>query len=368
MYNRVAKHAVAVAVAAVVAAATVGAAQAQERVRWQMTMGFASTLPALADTAPWVADQLKAMSGGKINLEVFEPGKLVKGTEVYDAVSSGKVDSGYVWAGYEIGKLPSSALFGAVPFGMEPWEFSAWMLEKGGQQMMEDIYASHNIVPLFCGTISPEAAGWFRFPLENVDQVKGLKIRFAGLGGEILQKLGASVTVLPGSELFEALEKGVIDATEFSLPVVDEQLGFQKVVKYYHLPGWHQPSTNQYLYVNKAKWDRLDEAQQAMFRTACIAGVAKSLARAEGTQGAALKRLTEEHGVTAAKVPDDVLVALQKASNEVMADYSARDADFKRVYDSMTAFMDESADWKNLGYLPRDWREKHPELYERASQ
>ncbi|MCA1939616.1 MAG: TRAP transporter substrate-binding protein [Caenispirillum bisanense] len=357
MLKRVTKHAVALGVAGVLTAGLVTGAQAQERVRWQMTMGFPSTLPALADTGPWVAEQLKAMSGNKINLEVFEPGKLVKGTEVFEAVSAGKVDSGYVWAGYEIGKLPASALYGAVPFGMEPAQYAAWMLEKGGQQMMEEIYAPHNIVPLYCGSISPEAAGWFRFPIENLDQIKGLKIRFAGLGGEILQKLGASVTLLPGSELFEALEKGVIDATEFSLPVVDEQLGFYKVVNYYHLPGWHQPSTNQFLYVNKAKWDALAEEQQAMMRTACIAGVAKSIARAEGTQGAALKRLQEEHGAKVVEMPEDVLRALKKASDEVLADYSAKDADFKRVYESMQAFMDENAQWHRMGYLPRDWHQ-----------
>ncbi|WP_404380499.1 TRAP transporter substrate-binding protein [Caenispirillum salinarum] len=363
MLKRVTKHALAIGVAAAVTAGVTAGAQAQDKVRWQMTMGFPSTLPALADTGPWVAEQLDKMSGGNIDLRVFEPGKLVKGTEIYDAVGSGKVDSGYVWAGYEIGKLPAAALYGAVPFGMEPAQFAAWMLEKGGQEMMEEIYAPQNIVPLFCGTISPESAGWFTFPLENLDQVKGLKIRFAGLGGEILQKLGASVTLLPGSELFEALEKGVIDATEFSLPVVDEQLGFYKVAKFYHLPGWHQPSTNQYLYINKKKWDDLDEQTQAMFRTACTAGVAKSIARAEGTQGAALERLQNEHGVEAVEVPEEVLVALKKAANEVMAEYSAKDENFKRVYDSMTEFMDENSQWHRMGYLPRDWRANHPELY-----
>lgn len=363
MLNRVTKHALALGMAGVLTAGVVTGAEAQDRVRWQMAMGFPSTLPALADTGPWVSEQLKAMTDGNIDLRVFEPGKLVKGTEIYDAVSSGKIDSGYVWAGYEIGKLPSAALYGAVPFGMEPAQFTAWMVEKGGQELMEEIYAPHNIVPLFCGTISPESAGWFTFPLESLDQVKGLKIRFAGLGGEILQKLGASVTLLPGSELFEALEKGVIDATEFSLPVVDEQLGFQKVAKYYHLPGWHQPSTNQYLYINKEKWDELSEQQQAMMRTACMAGVARAIGRAEGTQGAALQRLQDE-GVTAVEVPEDVLVALKKASDEVMAEYSAKDENFKRVYDSMTAFMEENAQWHRMGYLPRDWRDEHPELYQ----
>ncbi len=335
--------------------AAVPSADAQERMRWQMTMGFPSTLKALADTAPWVAEQVSVMSDGKMTLQVFEPGKLVKGTEVFEAVSQGKVDSGYVWAGYEMGSVPSAALFGAQPFGLEPAEMAAFMMERGGQQMMEEIYAPHNIVPLFCGTISPEAAGWFRFPIESLDQVKGLKIRFAGLGGEVLQKMGASVVLLSGSELFEALEKGVIDATEFSLPTVDEQLGFYKVAKYYHLPGWHQPSTNQYLYINKGKFDALSAQQQGILRTACSAGVAKSLARAEGLQGAVLKKFQDEHGVTAVRLPEEVLRELKVNTDKVMAEYSAKDADFKRVWDAMSGYMAENQQWRELGYLPRDF-------------
>ncbi len=349
----------AAAVAAVLATTTIAnPAEAQDRVRWQMTMGFPSTLTALADTGPWVADMVNQMSGGSMTLQVFEPGKLVKGTEVFDAVSQGKVDSGYVWAGYEIGKLPASALFGAQPFGLEPMEMMAFMLEHGGQQMMEEIYAEHNIMPLYCGTISPEAAGWFTFPLESLDQVSGMRIRFAGLGGEVMQKMGAEVTLLPGSELFEALEKGVIDATEFSLPTVDEQLGFYKVAKFYHLPGWHQPSTNQYLYINMDKWNGLSEAQQAILRGACTAGVAKSVARAEGLQGAVLTTFIEEHGVTAVQLPEPILMELQEKTDEVMAEFSEKNEDFAKVWNAMKAFKEEHKSWKELGYLPRDWMSK----------
>jgi TRAP-type mannitol/chloroaromatic compound transport system substrate-binding protein len=355
-FKTVTRTATLAAVAGVMTAAAVTAsADAADRVRWQMAMGFPSTLTALADTAPWVAEKVDAMSGGTMKLQVFEPGKLVKGTEIFDAVSQGKIDSGYVWAGYEIGKLPSSALFGAQPFGLEPNEMAAFMMERGGQQMMEEIYAKHNIVPLFCGTISPEAAGWFKFPLENLEQVKGLKVRFAGLGGEVMQKMGASVVLLPGSELFEALEKGVIDATEVSLPTVDEQLGFYKVVKYYHLPGWHQPSTSQYLYINKAKWDALEDTQRAILRTACDAGVAKALARSEALQGEVLNKFTSEHGVKAVVLPEPILRELNVKADEVMTDYSAKDADFKRVWDAMKAYMEENQQWKEKGYLPRDW-------------
>ncbi|MDQ0316522.1 TRAP transporter substrate-binding protein [Amorphus orientalis] len=330
-------------------------ADAQDRVRWPMPMSFSSTLTALGDTAPWVAEQVDKMSGGTIRLEVFEPGKLVPPLEIFDAVSEGKVESGYAWMGYEQGKVPASALFGARPFGLEPDQYAAWMYFGGGDELLKEVYAPYNVYPIFCGTIAPEAAGWFTFEIENLDQVKGLKFRAAGLGGKVMEKVGASVTVLPGGELYQALEKGVLDGTEFSLPTVDEQLGFYKVAKYYHLPGWHQPSTSQFLYVNMDAWNSLDEQQQAIINTACYAGVAHAIAKAEALQGAVLNRFQEEHGVTAVRLPDEVLQALQAASAEVFAEESANDEMFKKVYESQLAFQKENKGWHELGYLPRDW-------------
>ncbi len=171
------------------------------------------------------------------------------------------------------GLLPASALFGAVPFGMESVEFMAWMYFGGGNELLRELFKPHNVVPIFCGTISPEAAGWFRQEITSPDQLKGLKFRAAGLGGKVYQKVGSSVTLLPAGELFQALEKGVLDGTEFSLPSVDDQLGFYKVAKFYMLPGWHQPSTNQYLYINSAVWDKLNATTKAQIETTCTAAV-----------------------------------------------------------------------------------------------
>ena len=162
--------------------------------------------------------------------------------------------------GYEVGKVPAAALFGAVPFGMESPEFMAWMYFGGGNELLREVFKPHNVYPIFCGTIGPEGAGWFRKEINTPDDIKGLKFRAAGYGGDIYKEVGASVTLLPGGELFQALEKGVLDGTEFSLPTVDEQLGFYKVAKYYYMPGWHQPSTNQYLYVNLAAWNKTQPA------------------------------------------------------------------------------------------------------------
>jgi TRAP-type mannitol/chloroaromatic compound transport system substrate-binding protein len=342
------------AAAALLTALSREAAADLDRVRWPVPMAFASNLTALGDAMPWVAEQLKLVSGGSIDLKVFEPGKMVPALGIFDAVSEGKSEAGYSWMGYEIGKVPASALFGAVPFGMEPWEFAAWMYQGGGKELLAEVYAPHNVHPVFCGTISPEAAGWFRFEITSLDQIKGLKFRAAGLGGKVWQKLGASVTLLPGGELFQALEKGVLDGTEFSLPTVDEQLGFFKVAKYYYLPGWHQPSTSQYLYVNKAAWDSINEQTQALIETTCMAAVTYAIAKAEALQGPVLSKFASE-GVQNVKFSDEILRAFQAATKEVMAEEAEKDPLFKKVYESQLAFQAAHKPWKSLGYLPRDW-------------
>jgi TRAP-type mannitol/chloroaromatic compound transport system substrate-binding protein len=169
--------------------------------------------------------------------------------------------------------------------------------------------------------------------------------------------MGASVTVLPGGELYQALEKGVLDATEFSLPTVDKQLGFSQVAKFYHLPGWHQPSTNQFLYVNMNSWNKLDDTQKAQIEVTCQAGTMYAASRAEALQGAVLAEF-EADGVTAVQLPADVLTALYEATNKVLDAESAKDPGFKKIIDSMRAFQAEHASWKELGYLPRDFNSK----------
>lgn len=343
--------------AAVAAALGVGAvhpAEAQDRLRWGVPIAFGSNLTALGDTLPWVAQTLNKASGGRITFQVFEPGALIPALGVFDAASEGKIEAGYSWMGYEIGKLPASALFGATPFGLEPANFMGWMYFGGGNELMREIFAKHNVYPIFCGTISPEGAGWFRFEITSLDQIRGLKFRAAGLGGRIWEKVGASVTVLPGGELFQALERGVLDGTEFSLPTVDEQLGFYKVAKFYHLPGFHQPSTNQYLYVNKKVWDGLRPETQALIETTCTAGVAMSLAKAEALQGPMLDKFKKE-GVKVSQLPEAVLKRFQQATDEVLNEQAGKDADFKRVLDSQRRFQAENKPWHELGYLPRSW-------------
>jgi TRAP-type mannitol/chloroaromatic compound transport system substrate-binding protein len=349
------KRALSVVTLAATLAFAASPATAQERVRWGIPMSFGSNLTALGDTMPWVAEQLRKVSNNNINLQIFEPGKLVPALGIFDAVSTGKVEAGYSFMGYELGKVPVSAIFGAMPFGMETPQFAAWMYFGGGDQLLKEAFRPHNVYPILCGSISPEAAGWFRKEIRTPADLQGLKFRAAALGGKIYQKLGASVTMLPGGELYQALEKGVLDGTEFSLPTVDEQLGFSKVVKNYYLPGWHQPSTNQYLYVNLQVWEKLQPTTKALIETTCIAGVTMALAKAEALQGEMLAKFARD-GVTMRQFSPQMLEAFAKAAKEVLAEESAKDATFKKVADSMMAFQEKNRDWHNLGYLPRNFK------------
>ena len=345
------------AMALAVAVVMPTAADAQERVRWQVPMSFASTLTALGDTMPWVADRLREVSGGAIDLQVAEPGAVIPALSIFDNVSAGNVDAGYSWMGYEWGQVPAAALFGATPFGLEPVEFVAWMTHHGGQELLEELFHQYNVHPVFCGTISPETAGWFRNEVPTVEDLQGLRFRAAGVGGEIFGEFGMSVTLLPGGELYQALETGTLDATEFSLPTVDEQLGFYQVADYLYLPGWHQPSTSQYLYINLDVWNGLEDQTRAMINMACTAGVAYSMGRSEALQGAVLGRF-EERGTNIRTYSDEQIAAFREASNTVMGRWSERDEMFGRVYESMMDFQAELRPWKEMGYLPRDWQSR----------
>jgi TRAP-type mannitol/chloroaromatic compound transport system substrate-binding protein len=330
-------------------------AAAQDRIRWQIPMSFASTLTALGDTMPWVADQLRAVSGGNIDLRVAEPGAVVPALSIFENVSQGNIDAGYSWMGYEWGTVPAAALFGATPFGLESIEYMAWMYFHGGKELLAETFHPYDVHPILCGTISPETAGWFRNEINSPSDLQGLRFRAAGVGGEIMAEFGMSVTLMAGGELYQALETGVLDGTEFSLPTVDEQLGFYQVANYLYLPGWHQPSTNQFLYVNLGVWEGLSAQTQAIIENTCMAGNAYAIARAEALQGAVVQRF-EERGTNVKTYSDEMIAGFYDATRKVMERRSGTDEMFGRVYASMMGYQAELRPWKEKGYLPRDWQ------------
>jgi len=323
------------------------------RLRWRVTSAFGTHLPSLGENPVDVASRLRAASDGRIDWTIDDPGEVVPAFAIVDAVRAGKIEAGYTWLGYDQGRLAASVLFGAVPFGMTPWEYSAWWVRGGGIELAREIYRPLGIEPILCGIIGPETAGWFRTEIEEPEDVEGLKIRFAGLGGRALQKLGASVTMMPGGEIFQALEKGAIDATEFSLPEVDSRLGFDRVARFNYFPGWHQPHTAFHLVVHKPTWDALPKATQEIIELACGNGVYRNLAIAEASQGAVIAGFVGS-GVETRTLSPALLSALKAAVDEVLEEESAADPDFARILEHQNAFRAEYARWRRLAYPQAD--------------
>ncbi|MFC3228128.1 TRAP transporter substrate-binding protein [Marinibaculum pumilum] len=340
-----------ISTAAILAMAGAAIAPASaEPVRLKMASTYPSSLTQLGTLGKILEKNVNTASGGEIEIKFFEPGALVPALEVFDAIKNGSVDAGWSTPGYWQGKEPALALFAAVPFGPSAGEYGGWLLTGGGEDLMNEIYHKHNIHSLICGVIAPEASGWFREPVENLDQLKGKKMRFFGLGARVMQKLGVDTQLLAAADIYPALERGTIDATEFSQPAIDLNLGFYQVAKHYYFPGWHQQSTSFELMINKEKWDAMTEQQQALLTMACRANYALGMAEGEAIQGAALKEL-ESKGVTLHRWPPEILAQYEAAWNEVAAELAAEDASFKKAWDSLQAYRSDYERWGELGYL-----------------
>lgn len=325
-----------------------------EDIRWKVPTGFGTSLTALGDQIVDVAATIDTMTSGHIQMKIFEPKALIPAFEITDAVGANKLPVGYTWLGYDQGKITAAPLISAVPFGFDPQEYMAWWYEGGGQKLGEELYAEHNIHPILCGLTGPETAGWYQKEMTSLEDFNGLKIRYAGLGGKVLQRIGASVTMLPGGELFQALEKGAIDATEYATPPADTRLGLYKIAKYNYFPGWHQTFTAFHFVVNKDIWAGMSAADQAVVDTACTAGVLKNLARAEALSGPQLKE-NAANGVIIGKFTDEMLEGLREVYLEVAADLVAEDEGFRKIYEAQQAFHVDYQAWSSVGYLPRNF-------------
>lgn len=326
-----------------------------KKVLLKVPICFATSLPGLGSTIKWIEDRIEVASGGSVVVKVYEPGKLVAPFEILEAVSNNKVNAGYSISGYWEGKIPGASIFSTVPFGPEAGEFLAWMWYGNGrklyQKMYDDAGFSVHVIP--CGIIAPETSGWFAEPIKSLDDLKGLKMRFYGLGGKAMQKLGVSVSLLPGGEIFPALEKGAIDATEFSMPAIDARLGFYKVVKNNYFPGWHQQATLFELLINKDVWNGLSESQKMIIEMMCVAATADSFAYTEAIQGQVIRQNVEERGVNLHYWSDDMLNNFRKAWEEVATELSASSPMFKEAWEDLSAFRKDYRYWQTYGFLPR---------------
>ena len=324
-----------------------GTASSSPTVRWKMASAYAGALPLLGALALRVQTETWRVSGGGIEIAFHEPGALVPVADMFDAVSSGALDAAFAPLGLWGGRIPALGLFGAVPFGPPVEEYLSWAYFGGGEGLLGEILGRHNIHGVFCGIAAAEAAGWFRRQVRTVDDLKGLKMRIAGLGAEVMRKLGVEALALAEGDIFPALESGAIDAAEFSMPAIDRLLGFDRLVRYYYFPGWHRPATLFVLMVNRSRWEALSTAQRAQIEVVCGDNIRHGLAEGEAIQFAALKELTAK-GVHIRRWPNPILQALRRAWREVAAERAAADADFRKVWQSIQTFREEYAIWREL--------------------
>ncbi|MBO9436275.1 TRAP transporter substrate-binding protein [Ruegeria sp. R13_0] len=340
---------------AVAASLMAAPAVAKDKLLLKTPIAFSTELPGLGSPIPRVAEQLDLMSGGTLKMKVYEPGKLVPPFEILDAVSTGKINSGYTTAGYWAGKIPAAPLFSAVPFGPEAGEYMAWLYYGNGMTLYQEMYdqAGYNVHVIPCAVIAPETSGWFATEINSPEDLSGLKMRFFGLGGKVMQKLGVATSLLPGGEIFPALEKGAIDATEFSMPAIDARLGFHKLVKFNYFPGWHQQATVFELMINKDVWAETSDQHKAIIENACKASMADSFAEGEAIQHAALIDNVENNGVTLKQWSPEMLDTFRSTWEEVAAEEAANDAFFAKVLADMTEFRDGYNLWKTNAFLPR---------------
>ncbi|MFQ5566578.1 MAG: TRAP transporter substrate-binding protein [Paracoccaceae bacterium] len=344
------KRAGIVAMAAVMATAMGSGVADAKKVRWKMHTAFGKNVAVIGPVGYRIADMVRAMSGGDFDIKVFEPGALAGGYAYYDPVSQGAFEAAYGTPGANQGKNTAFAFLSTWPFGPGALEFNAWMRYGGGIELAEELYAKDNIKYFYCGMIPPETSGWFRTEITSLDQLKGLKMRFFGMGAKVMQKFGVSTQQLAGGDIYPALELGTIDATEFSMPAIDRSYGFYQIAKYNYYPGWHQQSTTNEILVNMDKWNELPPEYQAMFETACTANIGIELAEGEALQPAAMIA-NEADGVHNMTWPDEVLDQLRAAWDEVLAEEIAANPDVARLWDSFSTFHESYKVWGERGYM-----------------
>ena len=337
---------------AVAALSVANVASAQEVI--EMTSSFGKNLPILGTAGVDFVEKINSISEG-VEFEHFDPGELVPTLEALDAVSNGSVDASYATSGYWQGKITAASLFAAVPFGPEAGEFLAWMLYDDGHTLFQRMYdeAGYNVHVMPCGIIAPETSGWFKTEINSISDLEGLNMRFFGLGAEVMQRLGVSTSLLAAGDIFPALERGAIDATEFSMPLIDARLGFHNIAKYNYFPGWHQPATMFELLVNKDVWDGLDERSQKQIEVACLANITTNYAEGEAKNYAAMIDNAENNGVNIKVWDAEILATFEATWNEVAAELAAEDAYFAEVWADLQEFRAGYKTWGDTIYLPR---------------
>jgi TRAP-type mannitol/chloroaromatic compound transport system substrate-binding protein len=331
--------------AAAGAAAATAPAHAAKKIRWKMVTTWPKNFPGLGTGANHLAELINEMSAGRIDVKVYGAKELVGALEIFDAVSQGTAEMGHGASYYWKGKSRAAQFFAAVPFGLTAQEMNGWLYHGGGMELWEETYAPFGLVPGAAGNTGVQMGGWFNKEINSVADLEGLKMRMPGLGGEVLRRAGGTPVLLPGGEIFPALQSGAIDATEWVGPYNDMAFGLHKAAKYYYYPGWHEPGTTLECFVNKAALEALPKDLQMIVRSAIKIANQDMLADFTAKNNKALEQLVTQHGVELRKFPDEVLQKLRLLSDAVVREEADKDPMTKKVYESFVQFRDQATKW-----------------------
>ena len=343
-------------VAAAALALQVGGVGAASQMVLKVPLAFTTNLPGMGSTAKWMSERIGVASGDSVKMKIYEPGKLIAPREILDAVSTGKVNAGYATAGYWTGKLPAAQLFSTIPFGPEAGEYLAWLWYGNGMELYQQLYdqGGYNVKVLLCGIVAPESSGWFSTDIEDIEQLKGLKMRFVGFGGQVFRKLGVQTSTQSGGKIVQSLQDKSLDAAEFSMPAIDRMLGLQELATYNFFPGWHQQAMTMELLINKETWNRMNKAQQMIVDVMCRAATADSFAYTEAIQAEVMMTNASQYGVQYRYWPQEMLDTFEKTWLEVAEEQAAKDSFFRKVWDDMREYRASHAIWKSNAFLPRN--------------
>mgnify|MGYP001055916558 FL=1 len=326
-------------------------AKAQTKFQWKMTTTWPAGTPFYQSgpgSAEAFAKRVAEMSDGRLTIKVFAAGELLPAFEGFDACSAGVVEMNHGVSYYWAGKTFAAQYFATVPFGMSFNGQHSWLQFGGGNELWREVYKPFKVIPFAIGCSGVQMTGWFKRPVNSVNDLKGLKMRIPGLAGKVYAELGVDVKLLPGGEIFPALERGVIDAAEWVGPYLDQRLGLQNAAKNYYTTGWHEPSTTSELVVNEAAYNKLPKDLQAIIKAAADATNQEGLLFLESKNAVALDELVNKHGVKIARLPDDVIKRLREVSYDIFAQAAAKDPMVKKVHDSYFAFKKKHDFWNQV--------------------
>ena len=292
-------------------------------------------------------EDVATATNGELTFTPYDAGSFSPPFEILENVGNGSLDAGWSAASYWAGQIPAAALFQSIPFGPDVPKYLSWLYGGGGLELWEALYAPHNVVPIPCGSMISEAGGWFTEEITSVEDLNGMSMRISGLGGEVISRLGVSPVSIPAGETFLGLDTGRIGAAELSFPTIDTSAGFFEVAKHYYFPGWHQPGSLNELLVNADVWAGLAESQRLAVRNACSDLSIRMFAHDMQAQSAALEEFRSA-GVTVERFPEEVLAALQLATEEVLEEAAQRDNDFADVIESYQNFSERYDEYREL--------------------